>query len=195
MATNKKPGNWKKRTLAVRAGQVRTPFQETDEALFLTSGYAYEQAEEAEARFKGEIGGFQYSRFGNPTVSMFEERMAALEGAPVARPTPTGMAAVSAVFLSAPKTGDHVVAAQAMFGSCLHVVEEILPRFGIDFTLVDGSERDAWEKAMRPQTRLLFLETPSNPPLSIVDMKAVAQIADKHGALLVVDNAFATPAL
>jgi len=195
MATNKQPGNWRKRTLAVRAGQTRTAFQETAEALFLTSGYAYEAPEEAEARFKGEIGGFQYTRFGNPTVSMFEERMAALEGAPVARATATGMAAVSSVLLSALKTGDHVVAARAMFGSCLHVVEQILPRFGITHTLVDGTDISAWEAAMRPQTRILFLETPSNPTLSIVDLKAVAKIADAHGALLVVDNAFATPAL
>jgi O-succinylhomoserine sulfhydrylase len=195
MATNKKPGKWKKRTLAVRAGQVRTPFQETSEALFLTSGYAYEAAEEAEARFKGEIAGYQYSRFGNPTVSMFEERMAALEGATVGRATATGMAAVTSVFLAALKTGDHVVAARAMFGSCLHVVEHILPRFGIKTTLVDGEDAAAWEKAMRPETRMLFLETPSNPTLSIVDLKAVSAIANKHGALAVVDNAFATPAL
>ena len=184
MATNKKPGNWKKRTLAVRGGQVRSPFQETSEALYLTSGYAYEAAEEAEARFKGEIGGYQYSRFGNPTVSMFEARMAALEGAPVARATATGMAAVAATFFSALKTGDHVVAARAMFGSCLHVVQEILPRFGIPYTLVDGEDVGAWEAAIRPATRMLFLETPSNPTLSIVDLKAVAAIADRHGALL-----------
>ena len=195
MPTNKKPGKWRKRTLAVRAGQVRTAFQETAEALFLTSGYAYEAAEEAEARFKGEIGGYQYSRFGNPTVSMFEERMAALEGAPIGRATATGMAAVTATFLAALKTGDHVVAARAMFGSCLHVVEQILPRFGIETTLVNGEDNAAWENAMRPNTRMLFLETPSNPTLSIVDIKAVAAIADSHKALLVVDNAFATPAL
>ena len=195
MATNKKPKNWKKRTLAVRAGTMRTPFQETSEALFLTSGYAYEAAEEAEARFKGESTGYQYSRFGNPTVSMFEERMAALEGAEVGRATATGMAAVTSVFLAGLKTGDHVVAARAMFGSCLHVLEQILPRFGITHTLVDGTDATAWEKAMRPQTRMLFLETPSNPTLSIVDMKAVAKIADKNGALLMVDNAFATPVL
>ena len=129
---------------------MRSPFQETSEALFLTSGYAYEQAEEAEARFKGEIGGYQYSRFGNPTVTMFEQRMAMLEGAPVARATATGMAAVTAVFLSALRTGDHVVAAKAMFGSCLHVVEQILPRFGITNTLVDGSDAAAWAAAIRP---------------------------------------------
>jgi len=195
MATNKKAGKWKKRTLAVRGGQTRSPFQETCEGLFLTSGYAYEAAEEAEARFKGEIGGYQYSRFGNPTVSMFEERMALLEGAPVGRATATGMAAVSAVLLSSLNTGEHVVAAKAMFGSCLHVVEQILPRFGIGYTLVDGEDASAWEKAMKPQTRLLFLETPSNPTLSLVDIAAVAKIADRHGARLAVDNAFATPAL
>ena len=195
MATNKKPGKWKKRTLAVRGGQTRSPFQETSEGLFLTSGYAYEAAEEAEARFKGEIGGYQYSRFGNPTVSMFEERMALLEGAPVGRATATGMAAVSAVLLSSLRTGDHIVAAKAMFGSCLHVVEQILPRFGIGYSLVDGEDSNAWEKAMKPETRLLFLETPSNPTLSLVDIAAVAKIADKHGARLAVDNAFATPAL
>jgi O-succinylhomoserine sulfhydrylase len=195
MATNKKTGNWRRRTLAVRAGQMRSGFQETSEALFLTSGYAYEAAEEAEARFKGEIGGFQYSRFGNPTVSMFEERMAALEGAPVGRATASGMAAVSAVMLSCLSAGDHIVAAKAMFGSCRHVVETILPRFGITFTLVDGEDVDAWQTAMRPNTKLLFLETPSNPTLSIVDVKAVAKIADDAGALLAVDNAFATPIL
>ena len=196
MATNKKPGGkWRRRTLAVRGGTLRSPFQETSEALFLTSGYAYEEAEEAEARFKGEAPGYQYSRFGNPTVTMFEERMAMLEGAAVGRATASGMAAVTAVFLSALKTGDHVVAARAMFGSCLHVVEQILPRFGITHTLVDGSDNAAWAAAIRPNTRMLFLETPSNPTLSLVDLQAVGKIAHGAGALLVVDNAFATPAL
>src|ERR1700744_3160867 len=195
MATNKKPGKWRKRTLAVRAGQVRTPFQETSEALFMTSGYAYEAAEEAEARFKGEIGGYQYSRFGNPTVSMFEKRMALLEGAPVGRATATGMAAVSSVLMSGLSNGDHIVAARAMFGSCLHVVENILPRFGITYTLVDGADVRAGEAAMTAATKMLFLETPSNPTLSIVDLKAVAAIAHAGGARLVVDNAFASPAL
>src|SRR3954471_18675396 len=171
MATNKKPGKWRKRTLGVRAGQERTPFQETSEALFMTSGYAYEAPEEAEARFKGEAQGYQYSRFGNPTVSMFEQRMAALEGAPVARATATGMAAVTTSLLCALRAGDHVVAAKAMFGSCRYVVEELLPRFGIDSTLVDGGDAAQWQAAMRPNTRMLFLETPSNPVLSIVDLK------------------------
>ncbi|HXR94708.1 MAG TPA: aminotransferase class I/II-fold pyridoxal phosphate-dependent enzyme, partial [Rhizomicrobium sp.] len=140
-------------------------------------------------------GGYQYSRFGNPTVSMFEARMAALEGAPVARATATGMAAVAATFFCYLRTGDHVVAARAMFGSCLHVVGQILPRFGITFTLVEGENIGAWEAAITPKTRMLFLETPSNPVLSLVDIKAVAAVANRHGAVLVVDNAFATPAL
>ena len=195
MATNKMPGKWRTRTLAVRGGTLRTSFQETSEALFLTSGYAYEAAEEAEARFTGESAGYQYSRFGNPTVTMFEQRMAALEGAPVARATASGMAAVTASLLCALRAGDHVVAAKAMFGSCRHVIEEILPRFGIAQTLVDGGDVDQWQSAMRPQTRLLFLETPSNPTLAIVDLKAVAKIAHAGGARLIVDNAFATPAL
>jgi O-succinylhomoserine sulfhydrylase len=195
MATNKKPGKWRARTLGVRGGQTRTPFQETSEALFMTSGYAYETADEAEARFTGASPGYQYSRYSNPTVTMFEERMAALEGAPVARATASGMAAVSSVFLSALGTGDHVVGAKAMFGACRYVIEEVLPRFGITNTLVDGSDLDQWAAAMTPNTRMLFLETPANPTLAIVDLKAVAKIADRAGALLVVDNAFASPAL
>ena len=195
MATNKKPGKWRKRTQAVRGGQVRTPFQETCEPLIFTAGYAYEAAEEAEARFKGESPGYQYTRLSNPTVSMFEERMALLEGAPAARATATGMAAVTAVFLAGLKTGDHVVSANALFGSCRYVMENVLPRFGITTSFVNGSDLDAWQAAIKPTTRLLFLETPSNPTLQIVDMAAVAKIADKAGARLVVDNAFASPAL
>src|SRR6185369_6622526 len=172
MATNKKPGKWRKRTLAVRGGQVRSAFQETCEPLIFTAGYAYEAAEEAEARFKGESPGFQYSRISSPTVAMFEERMAQLEGAPVARATATGM-----------------------FGSCRYVLENVLPRFGITTTFVEGSDLDAWQAAMRPQTKLLFVETPSNPTLAIVDIAAVAKIAENGGARLVVDNAFASPAL
>jgi O-succinylhomoserine sulfhydrylase len=195
MATNKKNGKWRKRTVGVRGGTMRTPFQETSEALFLTSGYAYENAEEAEARFKGEIGGYQYSRYANPTVTMFEEKMAVLESAEVAQATATGMAAVSSALLSAVKAGDHVVAAKAMFGSCLNVVTEILPRFGVSHTLVDGGDVAGWQAAVKPNTRILFLETPSNPALSIVDLKAVAKVADQAGAYLVVDNAFASPVL
>src|ERR1700761_6264325 len=195
MTTNKKPGKWRARTLAVRGGQTRTAFQETAEALFMTSGYAYESAEEAEARFTGESPGYQYSRYANPTVSMFEERMCALEGAPVARATASGMAAVSATFLCALKTGDHVVAARAMFGSCRYVIEDVLSRFGITHTLVDGDDLEQWAAAVTPKTRMFFLETPSNPMLPLVDLQAVAKIANKVGASLVVDNAFASPAL
>ncbi|HUB86154.1 MAG TPA: O-succinylhomoserine sulfhydrylase [Rhizomicrobium sp.] len=195
MTTNKKPGKWRARTMAVRGGQTRTAFQETAEALFMTSGYAYESADEAEARFTGASPGYQYSRYANPTVSMFEERMCALEGASVARATASGMAAVSAVFLSALKTGDHVVAARAMFGSCRYVIEELLSRFGITSTLVDGEDLEQWAAAVTPKTRMFFLETPSNPMLTLVDLQAVAKIADKCGASLVVDNAFASPAL
>jgi O-succinylhomoserine sulfhydrylase len=194
MATNKKPGNWRLRTLAVRGGQVRSPFQETAEPLFLTSGYAYETAGEAEARFKG-AEGYTYTRYGNPTVSMFETRMAALEGAPVARATATGMAAVTTTFLCVLRAGDHVVAAKAMFGACRYVVEEVLPRFGISYTLVDGDDIGQWQAAMTSRTRMIFLETPANPTLALVDLKAVARVAARAGARLVVDNAFASPAL
>jgi O-succinylhomoserine sulfhydrylase len=195
MATQKKPGTWRAQTLAVRGGQMRSPFQETAEGLFLTSGYAYENAEEAEARFKGKAEGYQYSRFGNPTVSMFEARMAALEGAKVARATASGMAAVTATFLCALRSGDHVVASRAMFGACRYIVEEVLSRFGIANTLVDGHDVGQWRRAVTPRTKMLFLETPANPTLEIVDIRAAAEIANGAGARLVVDNAFATPAL
>jgi len=195
MATKKTPGKkWRARTKAVRAGQLRSQFQETAEALFLTSGYAYEEAEEAEARFKG-AEGFVYTRYSNPTVSMFEGRMAALEGAPVARATASGMAAVTATFLCNLRAGDHVIGAKAMFGACRYVMEDILPRFGIGCTIVDGGDVDQWAAAMKPETKMLFLETPANPTLAIVDLKAVAKVAHNGGARLVVDNAFASPAL
>lgn len=161
----------------------------------MTSGYAYESAEEAEARFKGQSEGFLYTRYGNPTVAMFEARMAQLEGAPCGRATASGMAAVTAVFLSALRTGDHVVAAKAMFGACRYVIEDILARFGIAHTLVDGTDDVQWRAAMKPNTKMVFLETPANPTLAIVDLKAVARITHDAGALLVVDNAFASPAL
>jgi O-succinylhomoserine sulfhydrylase len=195
MPTNKKPNKWRAQTVAVRGGQTRTAFQEMSEALFLTSGYAYESAEEAEARFKGQSDGYLYTRYGNPTVTMFEQRMAALEGAPAARATASGMAAVTAVFLCALRTGDHVVAAKAMFGACRYVIEEVLSRFGITHTLVDGADTAQWRAAMTPKTKMVFLETPANPTLAIVDLKAVARVTHDAGALLIVDNAFASPAL
>ncbi|HEY4113058.1 MAG TPA: O-succinylhomoserine sulfhydrylase [Rhizomicrobium sp.] len=195
MATNKQPGKWRPQTMAVRGGQVRSGFQETAEGLFLTSGYAYENAEEAEARFKGESPGFQYTRYGNPTVGMFEQRIAALEGATVARATASGMAAVTTTFLCALRAGDHVVAAKAMFGACRYVIEDVLSRYGIANTLVDGHDVEQWRAAIRPETKMLFCETPANPTLAIVDLRAVADIAERAGARLVVDNAFASPVL
>ena len=194
MVKKKKPAKWRAQTLAVRGGQLRSEFQETAEGLFLTSGYAYDSPEEAESRFKG-ADGFTYTRYGNPTTAMFEARIAALEGAPHGRATASGMAAVTAVFLSSLRSGDHVVGAKAMFGACRYVIEEILPRFGITHTLVDGEDVAQWEGAMRPETKLLFLETPANPTLALVDLKAVAAIAHNGGARLVVDNAFASPVL
>ena len=194
MALEKDRSGWHPRTVAVRGGQTRTLFQETAEPLFLTSGYAYETAEEAEARFKG-AEGFIYSRYGNPTIAMFEARMAAFEGAAAARATASGMAAVTASLLCYLRHGDHVIAARAMFGSCRYVIEEVLARFGIAHTLIDGEDIAQWEAALRPETRMFFLETPANPTLSIVDLRAVANLAKRAGAKVIVDNAFATPAL
>ena len=182
-------------TVMVHGGTLRSQFAETSEALFLTQGYVYASAEEAEARFIGTSPGYQYSRFGNPTVTMFEERMRLLEGAEMARATATGMAAVTASLLSFLKAGDHVVAAKALFGSCRYIVEDLCPRFGITSTLIDGRDLGAWEKAMRPNTRAVFFETPTNPTLELVDIAAVSKIAHAAGALVVVDNVFATPML
>ena len=183
------------RTEAVHGGTNRTPFGETSEALFLTSGYVYDSMEAAERRFKNEEPGFVYSRFSNPTVRMFEERMAVLEGAEDARATATGMAAVTSALLCYLKAGDHVLSSRALFGSCRYIVEDLLPRFGITSTLVDGRDIDAWKKAVQPNTRVLFLETPSNPTLEIIDIRAVADIAHAAGAKLFIDNVFATPTL
>lgn len=182
-------------TRLTHGGTVRSGFGETSEALFLTQGYVYPTAEDAEARFKGEQPGYVYSRFSNPTVAMFEERMALLEGAEAARATATGMAAVTAALMSLVRAGDHVVAARALFGSCLYIVEEWLPRFGVESTLVDGCDLDQWRAAMRPNTKVCFLESPTNPNLEIIDIAGVAAIAHAGGAKLVVDNVFATPLL
>lgn len=182
-------------TRLVHGGTTRSPFGETSEALFLTQGYVYESMEQAEARFKGEVPGFLYSRFSNPTVAMFERRMAELEGAESARATASGMAAVTAAVMGQVKAGDHIVAAKALFGSCRYVVEDLMPRFGVDCTLVDGTDLAQWKAAMRPNTKVLFLESPTNPQLEIIDIAAVAKIAHDGGALLTVDNVFATPLL
>ena len=180
-------------TRLVHAGQMRSPFGETSEALYLTQGFVYDSAEQCAARFKGEEPGFLYSRFSNPTVAMFERRMAIFEGAESARATATGMAAVTTALVGQLKAGDHVVAAKALFGSCRWVVEDFLPRFGVPSTLVDGRDLEQWQKAVRPNTKTFFLESPTNPTLDVVDIAAVAKIAHAAGATLVVDNVFATP--
>lgn len=182
-------------TRLVHAGISRTPFGENAEALFLTQSFVYDTAESCEARFAGEEPGYIYSRFSNPTVAMFEARMCAVEGAEAARATATGMAAVTASLLCQLKAGDHVVAARALFGSCRYVIEELLPRFGIQSTLVEGTDLNAWKAAVRPETKVFFLESPTNPTLEIIDIAAVAKLARLAGARLVVDNVFATPLL
>ncbi len=185
--------NWNARTRLVHGGQDRSQHGETSEALYLTQGFVYDSAEAAEARFKGEDDGYVYARYGNPTVRMFEERIAALEGAEDAFATASGMAAVHGALMCQLRSGDHVVAARALFGSCLYIVETLCPRFGIDVTLVDGTSLDQWREAMRPETKIAFLESPSNPTLEIIDIRAVAEVAHAAGARLVVDNVFATP--
>lgn len=180
-------------TRLVHAGTLRSQFGETSEALFLTQGHVYDSAEQCEARFLNKDPGFQYARFSNPTVSMLEARMAAFEGAEACRATATGMAAVTAAVMSLVRAGDHVVAAQALFGSCRYVVEEHLPRYGVESTLVNGPDIEAWRKAVRPNTKVFFLESPANPTLEVIDIAAVARLAKEVGARLVVDNVFATP--
>ena len=185
--------DWSLATRLVQEGTLRSQFGETSEAVFLNSGYVYDSPEQAEARFKGEAEGYVYSRYANPTVSMFERRMCALEGADAARGTASGMAAVAASLLCFLKAGDHVVSGRALFGSCLYIVEDLLPRYGISSTLVDGRDLSAWEAAVRPNTKAFFFGTPTNPTLELVDIEAVAKIAKGCGALTVVDNVFATP--
>jgi O-succinylhomoserine sulfhydrylase len=180
-------------TRLVHAGTMRSQFGETSEALYLTQGYVYESSLQAEKRFKNEEPGYQYSRFANPTVTMFEQRMASLEGAEAARATATGMAAVTTAIMGQLRAGDHVVASKALFGSCRYVVEDHCPRYGIASTLVDGTDLDQWRDAVRPNTKTFFLESPTNPTLEVIDIAAVAKIAHAAGATLVVDNVFSTP--
>ena len=187
------PDRYRPETRLVHSGTLRSQFGETSEAMFLTQGYVYDNSAQAERRFKNEEPGFQYSRFANPTVAMFEERMAAFEGAEAARATATGMAAVTLALVGQLKAGDHVVAAKALFGSCRYIVEDYLPRFGVTSTLVDGTDLAQWRAAARPNTKTFFIETPTNPTLEVIDIEAVARIAHESGATLVVDNVFATP--
>src|SRR5881398_4198169 len=166
--------SYRPETELVHAGILRSQFGETSEALFLTQGYVYESALSAEKRFKNEEPGYQYSRFANPTVTMFEQRIAALEGAQAARAAATGMAAVTAALMGQVRAGDHVVASKALFGSCLYVVQDLLPRYGIETTLVDGLDLDQWQRALRPNTKSFFLESPTNPTLDVLDIPAIA---------------------
>ncbi|MGC1486531.1 MAG: O-succinylhomoserine sulfhydrylase [Albidovulum sp.] len=185
--------NWKTRTKLVHEGTRRSQYGEMSEAIFLTQGFVYETAEQAEARFiESGDDEFIYGRYGNPTVRMFEERIAAIEGTEDAFATASGMAAVNAALTSLLKSGDHVVAARALFGSCLYVLE-ILGRFGVEVTLVDGTDLDQWQAALRPDTKVVFLESVSNPTLEVIDVKSVVTLAHKVGATVVVDNVFATP--
>lgn len=195
MSADVKRKKLKPATLLVHGGTLRSPFGELSEALYLTQSFAYPTMEAAEARFKGDDPGFIYSRFSNPTVAMFESRMVLLEGAQAARATASGMAAVTASLLAQVKAGDHVVSARALFGSCLYVVEDLLPRLGVATTLVDGADLAQWKAAVRKETKLFFLESPTNPGLEVYDLKAIADIAHNAGAKLVVDNVFATPLL
>src|ERR1700726_2238856 len=185
--------SYRAETELVHAGILRSQFGETSEALFLTQGYVYESSTSAEKRFKNEEPGYEYSRFSNHTVTMFEQRMTALEGAEAARATATGMAGVTTALMGQVRGGDHIVASKPLFGSCLYVVEEHLPRYGVASTLVDGTDLDQWRKAVRPNTKTFFLETPTNPALDVLDIKAIAEIAHGAGATLVVDNVFSTP--
>ncbi len=186
---------WRPATRAVRGGTARSDYGETSEAIFLTSGFCYDDAEEAAARFRGERPGMTYSRLQNPTVQMLEERLCLLEGAEACRAQTTGMAAMTAALMSTVSAGDHVVAAKAAFGSCRVLIDSILPRFGVETTTVDGADVDAWAKARRPNTKAFFFETPANPTLDVIDIRAVCDLAHDAGALAIVDNAFASPAL
>ncbi|MEL6118670.1 MAG: O-succinylhomoserine sulfhydrylase [Pseudomonadota bacterium] len=186
--------SWKTRTKLVHEGSRRSQYGEVSEAIFLTQGFVYDSAEAAEARFI-EAGDdeFIYARYGNPTVAMFEDRMAAIEGTEDAFATASGMAAVSGALTSMLKAGDHVVSARALFGSCLYVLEEVLTRYGVEVTFVDGTDLDAWRAAVHNDTKVVFLETIANPTLEVIDLRAVSEIAHAKGAKVLVDNVFATP--
>ena len=189
------PTTYRPATQLVHGGTTRTPHGETSEALFLTSGFVYDSAAQAENTFTGAETHYQYSRFGNPTVAMFEQRLALLEGAEACRATATGMAAVHATMLSHLKTGDRVVASRALFGSCHWIVSTLLPRYGILTEFVDGTDMDAWAAALATPATLVLLESPSNPMLDILDLRAISTLAHAAGAIVVVDNVFATPLL
>ena len=187
------PENWQIETIGVRGGMARTPYGEMSEALFLTQSFSYPSPEAADARFSGEEPGFIYQRFGNPTTQIFEDRLALIEGAAVCKAQASGMAAVHAALFGLLKAGDEMVAGRALFGSCRWLVAQLLPRYGVETTVVDAADLSAWKAAVRPNTRVFLVETPSNPLLEITDLQGVADIAHEAGARVVVDNVFATP--
>lgn len=187
--------NWDPQTQAVRGATVRSQFDETNEAIFLNSGYVYRSAEEAEGAFNQDIDRFVYSRFGNPTVTMFEQRLALIEGADQCKAMGSGMAAVFAALASHLSAGDRLVASRALFGSCQYICEDLLPRFGVTTELIDGRNLEEWERALSKPANAVFLESPSNPGLEIIDIPAVCELAHNAGALVFVDNVFATPEL
>jgi O-succinylhomoserine sulfhydrylase len=187
--------NWRPRTVMAQGGVLRSEYLETCEAIYMTSGYVYRSAEEAESAFANDGSRYVYSRYSNPTVTMFEERLRMLEGAELCRATASGMAAVFASLACFVRAGDRVVASRALFGSCLHILNNILPHYGVEVVLVDGRDLDEWRRALKPGARAVFLESPSNPTLEIIDLRAVADLAHQAGALLIVDNVFATPLL
>ena len=196
MAVNKPvQDSWRAQTLAVRGGTRRSEFGETGEAIFATSGYVYEYAEQAEDAFQDRVDRFIYSRFSNPTVDMFQDRMALIEGAEMGKATATGMSAVFTSMACMVEAGDHVVGSRALFGSCLYILTEILPKYGVETTIVDGTDLNQWEDALKRPTKCVFVETPSNPGLDIIDIQAVSDLAHKAGAKVIVDNVFATPLL
>ncbi|HUZ74077.1 MAG TPA: O-succinylhomoserine sulfhydrylase [Stellaceae bacterium] len=186
---------WRPRTVMTHGGLLRSQFKETSEAVYLTSGYVYDSAEEAEHAFANDGSRFVYSRYANPTVAMFEERLRLLEGAEACRGTASGMAAVFASLACFVRSGERVVASRALFGSCLHILQNILPRFGVETVIVDGRDLDQWQRALAPGAKAVFLESPSNPTLEIIDLPEIAALAHRAGALLIVDNVFATPLL
>ena len=186
---------WRTKTKLVRGGLRRSDFDEMAEAIFMSSAYVYPTAAEAEAAFKSQLDRFMYSRYGNPTVEMFQDRMCLLEGAEACRATASGMAAVFASLACQVRAGDRVVASRALFGSCLYVITEILPRYGVESVLVDGTDNAEWRKALSKKTAAVFLETPSNPTLEIIDLKTVCELAHNVGAQVIVDNVFASPVL
>lgn len=189
------PSRRSAQTQMVHGGGMRSPHGETSEAIFMNSGFVYADSKAAQNRFTGDEPGFIYSRFSNPTVEMFQDRMALLEGAEAARATASGMAAVTTAVMSQVRAGDHIVAPKALFGGCRFVIEDYMPRWGVESTLIDGSNPENFARAMKPNTKLVFLETPTNPTLELVDIAAVAEIAHAHGARLIVDNVFATAVL